>query len=545
MIRKCVLAMLDTRRWYARAALFACVLVLPFLGYVLKSNYPLPRFEVILAAITLLISCVVLAGISVRSTLFYCLMGLCCVVVGTVPLQRTLAPILILGTRTTATCLGAAIVASMYFTRKHFFSMLAAFALSAFASQVALSSAASHQLTFGFRPDAMPPASRLAHFLYLVLDEQMGPGGMPGGIPECRYAADLIEQTLLRYGFQVYPFAYSNYPITLDSVPSILNRMFPRRRGEFLVHSSASVYGLNIIDARKFFSEFRARGYAISVLEYQSIQFMTGGSARVTSYSQTFHDFADSEASMGEKYRFLLGNYQGSDDVLARFKAFVPFRFGVQLAPPMWVVPVWPSLIEKQIATAKDRTFFFAHLLTPHGPYLYRRNGVVREPAEWNQDRNYERLDKNVYTNRYTRYAEQVEFVCGQIDALLRFLRDSGYLRCMTIVIHGDHGSRIRMQRPGTVQLRLAPGEAGVDRFDYQTTPDLPDLLDRFSTLLAIKPPGDEPGQIVGRRGSVLRLLSENLYHDASVLDGRADSVFLFDQQNRPKEIPILQLWKQ
>jgi len=114
------------------------------------------------------------------------------------------------------------------------------------------------------------------------------------------------------------------------------------------------------------------------------------------------------------------------------------------------------------------------------------------------------------------------------------------------VIIHGDHGSRLRLLRAEDQALRLklesTPGACPmVSRYDYTREPDARDLLNRFSTLLAIKPAGATKPEIVNERGSVLFFLLRAFHYGPqtnSVDDMNA--AYLFDPDGSPRAIKTI-----
>ena len=164
---------------------------------------------------------------------------------------------------------------------------------------------------------------------------------------------------------------------------------------------------------------------------------------------------------------------------------------------------------------------------------------------EWEQDRADERLTAQEYDERYGRYCEQVQFVAGQLDGFFGTLQRGGVLDGMTVVVHSDHGSRIR-RAFAELPPHQAPRDVDAEQLDYPAQPTSRDLLDRFSTLLAIKRGGARTPSVDPELHSVLTLLSRVL-DNREPLDGvvRADEVYLFDSQGNYHSIPILSFWSQ
>jgi hypothetical protein len=116
------------------------------------------------------------------------------------------------------------------------------------------------------------------------------------------------------------------------------------------------------------------------------------------------------------------------------------------------------------------------------------------------------------------------------------------------VVIHGDHGSRIRLldegERAAREKVLVKSTKCNpFSRYDYVSAPRIQDLLNSFSTLLAIKPAGAaEPSEVM-TKGSVLFFLRGVLLprqHDSQGVN----SVYLFDAEGLPREIPLLAIWE-
>ncbi len=127
----------------------------------------------------------------------------------------------------------------------------------------------------------------------------------------------------------------------------------------------------------------------------------------------------------------------------------------------------------------------FAHLLSPHYSYIYQADCELKPDIDtWkNRTLPFHRDGEPINTlnsriERYKAYFDQIRCTQGQLQVLFDSLRAAGRYEESTIIIHGDHGSRISIWNPGiTVSDRLS------DR----------DIVDNYSTLYAIKQPGVAP----------------------------------------------------
>ena len=153
---------------------------------------------------------------------------------------------------------------------------------------------------------------------------------------------------------------------------------------------------------------------------------------------------------------------------------------------PLGVPAVFERLSEDVLRNPRGHAFF-AHLILPHYPYVFDGRCALRSrTSDWltNRISSTDPLVHNTADSRaqkYDRYVEQVRCVLTMLDDLLTKLDERGLLDDATIIVNGDHGSRIPRHFPsGTT---LARGMLSDE--DYRDT---------FSTLYAIKAPGVSPG---------------------------------------------------
>ena len=94
---------------------------------------------------------------------------------------------------------------------------------------------------------------------------------------------------------------------------------------------------------------------------------------------------------------------------------------------------------------------------------------------------------------RYALYFEQVQCTYQKLGEMFDKWQRAGVFEEATIIIQGDHGSRINLNRPqaSNVEQML-----------------ISDYADSFSTLLAVKGPGHEPGYDL-RRIAIQDILPE------------------------------------
>ncbi len=135
------------------------------------------------------------------------------------------------------------------------------------------------------------------------------------------------------------------------------------------------------------------------------------------------------------------------------------------------------EITKKTIESVDAKTYIFMHSLISHSPYALNKNCLLRPVSEWSSDRrdNTSRQRKIAYQ----RYAQQLECSLKHMSEILDHVARNPELKNALVVIHGDHGSRL-----------------SVNRTDHRTRTGLSndDLLDNFPTLFAVRHPNIQPG---------------------------------------------------
>jgi hypothetical protein len=526
----------DLSDWKVRAFYLSCLILVPFLKFLVRNEYGFLYPEVLAGVSLLAVVCVLLALV-MRGTGFYLLIVFTVTLTATYP-ARGLAGFL---SAAPPWAIGTVIASATWLLlqrmRANFFLVLAVFTWSGLPVETMMR-AARADLTV--HASSAKPAS---HILWLILDEQIGLAGLPANLPECVSARERLQRTLQRYNFTLFPHAYSNYPVTVDSVASILTGRLVKRPEELMPRSGSDNLRHYAIEQNRLFEEFAAKGYQVSAWQHGALQICGAPSSGVQcqEYAEKLKWLHRAPGGWLPRFRWLVSSYQSGDPWLLRVKGFFPFRFGIKITGPLALEGLWPDGLAAGLLGESRATLTFAHLMTPHSPYLYRRDGSIRPLEEWADDRADHRVSERDYRDLYCRYCEQVEFVASQLDQLLLRLDRGGLLRGMTVVIHGDHGSRIlHSLRPADRTGSISP-----ELLDFNGEPDSRDLVDRFSTLLAVKRAGAAAPAICDEKHSLLTFLARVvLGREPQDGAGLADEVYLADSRQRLHAIDIQHYWK-
>lgn len=529
----------------ARLLLVFALLALPFIRMLLRHEYGLLHPEVPVSLLLVLAVSAVLAS-PARSPVGFGLLSAVLIVglsLNSVHLEffpDTRLRWLIAG-------MALSLSAALWLFKTRFYTILAMFLVGSFAADLATAFRAGR----GPRAETnahLPVARR--HVIHIVLDEMIGVAGMPIEYPECIAAQRAVRRVLERGNFTVYPHAFSNYRSTRDSLSSILNGRLLQRTQEFFPRGP-------VLRQNRYFDWFLSQGYAVRVYQSDHIVFTAPQYSSIAARTYTNTGLADLHhigLPWPRRLYELWVNHLRAD----RFWFDAWRRALPEALLPSWtplstleVRRVWPESLVDDCRAAQRDTLFFAHLLIPHAPYVYRADGSRTDPAEW-RDTLYEYYgeERREYLRRYRQYCEQAQYVAHQIGAVVDRLRSSGLYDSSTIVIHGDHGSRLRFienrdrQRHQAIQS-TTPDCSGADRYDYTSEPDGRDLLNRFSALLAVKPPHSPSPGVVAEPGGVLHFLARTFpYASGRLRESDVNAVYLFEADGSPRRIPILDHWR-
>jgi hypothetical protein len=299
--------------------------------------------------------------------------------------------------------------------------------------------------------------------IHIVLDEHIGLAAIPPEIPESSAATTAITATY--EDFAVYSRAYSRFAETQNALGSLMNY----EAGEDVLSLlERQNYGYTLRESA-WFDLLRAKGYAIKVYQTPWLEMCSEVESVDACYTYPLHSPNAAQRSTlptGARLRVLLG-YLG-----------------------LWRATPLPSSIaaiealdrfQADLAQAPRGVAYFVHVMLPHYDYMYDSVCSLADPADWQTQPGHD--DDAIATSMERRAAYRLylgQLICTEryVARLLEQLKRLGVYEDATIIVHGDHGSRIAERT----------GHAPAETMTYR------DLLDHFSTLLAIKTPGAEPG---------------------------------------------------
>lgn len=342
------------------------------------------------------------------------------------------------------------------------------------------------------RDDAQ--ARDLPPIIHLVFDEQIGIEGLPTEIAGGAELRAELRQFYDDFGFTLYGRAYSEYSRTNHSMVALLNG-YQSLDGKLGNGPEADGVNWRPYWDNRWFKELARRGYLVQAYYMNGWDYCGGAAGHaqrcVTYTIGSITNIAKADLSVGAKSKVILTSFLHS---------LVPFRAlkiiaGPDNRPPRFL-PDRPYLYAADSLALLDRILadirahprgraYFAHLMIPHKTHLLDRDCTVRpDPLTWTNDGELD-IPTGVLNTpasreaRYRGYFLQVRCLHVALRRFLNGLKEFGVFDDATIVLHGDHGSRIALIAP----LTTAPQPLS----DH-------DMADMYSVLYAARAPGLRPG---------------------------------------------------
>lgn len=500
--------MIAAQRLSARSFLldllaFTLVLTAPWVVLLCYHGYALFRPEVLLIAAAAVAIAAVLALVSgvtgalVRTVLLALLLTLFIDLHVTAPrLSSMLVALAFLG-------VAAALGALLWLLREHAAAIVSVIFVTLITLTVLTANPSAQRITKQSGA-ATTPASNAPLLIHIILDEHIGVEGLPPEIDAAReLRGELIEFYTSR-GFRLFGGAYSEYANTFNAVANLLN-FTDRDVNQSFLKPGADGRAWDLSDSA-YFSMLQQRGYQLDVYQSTYVDLCHANDVRpgscLTYPVASLGSFQELPLRAWEKARFIVAALLPRSRTLLLLNTAYDrivrqplARHGVDV-PSWWLEPpsfgalqapaVLKQLTDDILAHPRGHAFF-AHLMVPHYPYVFDERCELRpRAADWltNHIAPTYSLVYNTAESRalkYERYTAQVRCVLRMLDNLLDTLDSRGLLADATIVVNGDHGSRIAEHFPTGRTLR---GGVLTDT-DYRDT---------FSTLYAIRAPGVQAG---------------------------------------------------
>jgi hypothetical protein len=328
-----------------------------------------------------------------------------------------------------------------------------------------------------------PPQAGRPEFavLHVLLDEQAGVAGIYPDANGLRLRQELRNFFLSR-GFALYGRAYSEHMHTANAIPAVLN--FGSR-----LSPNASQSGVRV-GPTVYFDQLHRQGFKVNVLQNDFAELCEKNPVSVcTTYdSSSLRPTLDAPLNLGDRAKLIglkfvalsktvrpVSQLFNEAGVLARRSGFVWSAFEPGNTSRTSTVAAAVALREwsSRLRHARPGEVYFAHLLLPHYPHVFRADCSYLPWNEWELRRSNTPLE-----TRRRSYAEQDRCTLRLLGKMIREFEESPGGRKGVIIVHGDHGSRI---------VRTAPVTDFAGYFSDQ------DVIAGHATLFAVREPQPQP----------------------------------------------------
>lgn len=261
---------------------------------------------------------------------------------------------------------------------------------------------------------------------YIILDEYAGAESLQ---MDFNFDNSEFYSALSKRGFYVQPTSYSNYAYTMLSVPSALNMQYLNSLGDELGSESTNVQPIiDVLQNNLVMKNLKSEGYHIA----------------------SFYAGANAEGSAHLVDEKLCGNEYYINELKGLVVRFTPISYFIGSQSPHHDKKDEILCTFSEIPKVGDRVtkpvFVYAHIMIPHEPYVFDKDG--------NRVTFYSDTDEST---KKMLYLEQLEFANKKtievIDAILTNSHSPP-----VIIIQSDHGERtgIDWRNPSKEMIRQA-----------------------------------------------------------------------------------------
>ena len=344
-------------------------------------------------------------------------------------------------------------------------------------------------------------AAELPVFIHIILDEHQGIEGIPTSIDGGAELKKSLKAFFEEQGFRLFGKAYSNTNETRVSLSRMLN-MNPF--SEDFVRRGSGGFKWEV-PRPAFFEGLRKQGYRVNVYQSDNTNFCANGDGAVSrchTYAVTsIKHLEEAPLSLTGKLRVILSIFvepSYSYKIVRRLYRLLNLKSGSGLPEWTWersrVTPISGFLaLEKlrgDLLSASRGDYYFAHVVTPHFPYIFDGQCRMREPAQWlrrygnwrvrwNQPEPATANTPETRRLRYQRYFEQTRCLYARLTGMFAALKQLPWFADAIIILQSDHGSRITLHDPDSGRSTPLPAA---------------DRIDSHATLFAIRAPGISAG---------------------------------------------------
>ena len=340
------------------------------------------------------------------------------------------------------------------------------------------------------------------NILHIILDGHIGVEGIPVDVEGGAELKKKLREFYSNWGFRLYGKIYSPYLFTANSIPAMLNGKYSKADLNDIVQSENSLYYLQL-DNNRYFLDAKNSGLEISVIQSEHLNFCSANNIAVdhcwTYPTTSIIALNSSRLNSVTRAKLILGA-QTSQSIVVKILhhllgEWLANTFDSVLTPgrhDLYALhaPQTFKAVERALRSRDSDQLVFAHVLMPHSPYIWESDCQLREPLKSWRDRKF--WDENLTSSStpefrdssYQDYFDQVDCTLKLLDDMFRRLKEANLMENLSIVIHGDHGSRITLNDPVIEQIEFLLPQDYIDSFSTHFAIRRKDLNPEYDTEL-------------------------------------------------------------
>ncbi len=353
----------------------------------------------------------------------------------------------------------------------------------------------------GSATDPAPPP-----LVHIILDEHLGIEGIPTDVAGGRRLRDDLMGFYRRHGFSLHGGAFSHASQTQHALAAMFNGQAFPDADTAARRSPRAAYAL---DRNRWFDRLADQGYDVRVYRNDWLDFCPDDPPSLTSCevmsANGLRPLREAALPTPQKAELILFGFVTSTATLLRYPHVPKYKLGAM------AMKDGLSRMALDLRRNPRGTAVFAHFLMPHFSYIYDSSCNLKpELSTWLWRTLSHSTTASVNTpdsrrRRYRAYFDQVRCTYELLGGFFDDLKQAGLYDDATIIVHGDHGSRIGIHDPWPQTRSLLSDD---------------DLFDYYSTLYAVKRPGAGPSYSREQR-SIQALFGEQFLGE--ILDPSTD----------------------
>lgn len=353
-----------------------------------------------------------------------------------------------------------------------------------------------HSMPFGVKKIENQGLSNktLPNIVHIIVDGHIGVEGIPTNIEGGAELKERIVDFYKEWGFELHGKAYSQHFLTQDSLSTLFNGESNIQRSNHVASGHLTGHRFKLTENRYFKNQI-ALGYNIRIIQSDYLDYCNSIGIPIDfcyNYPAVSPaGMANIELPFSLKAKRLIRTYLNHSLIVILLDShWNKNKIGLtgkseesskRGAIKYFNVALMETIdvIRQQLENNPRGNFIFAHLLMPHYPYIWDSQCNIRlEKDIWLPSlvtsQTFSTNKVRTRESRYKQYISQANCLLDILNGLFEQLKYDDIFSEATIVIHGDHGSRLSIQKPT------------IDNIDNVSNLD---LIDAFSTIFAIRQP--------------------------------------------------------